>query len=623
MLKIDYSGEKRFYFGLKELEKYLDFAVDGDGVVLCSEKTAKTNIGFRTENCKVVISYSEDHDFFHMFMRFYAFYGIKQNDAPVYEVNDFGVMVDCSRNGVWNVRSVKDCIVYLALMGYGYLELYTEDTYEINGEPYFGYMRGRFSTQEIKEIDDYARSFGIELIPCIQTLAHLGTIFRWNGFKEINDVDDILLLRDEKTYSFIDKMFRSVAEMFSSRRINIGMDEAMLLGSGRFLNINGYVPRSELMLEHLSRVVEIAGKYGFQVSLWNDMFFRADNGNEYRVKNPVFSEKTLSMIPPNVKLIYWDYVSEDAGIYDDMLKSSKRLCKNTGFAGGLFSWQSFVCDNDLAMRKIVPAVNACRKNDIKDLTVTTWGDDGAEASRFSCLPTLCAFSDYLYNGKFELCDKILKSLFNYGFREFCDVSLVNRYVELKDIKGSNVFYGNTAKYMLYNDLFLGLMDNNIPPNAQMLSKRNYLRLKELAGRKSSVSYLFKTLCSLSETLIYKADLSVKIKEHYDKKDIDGLKEDIKTIGKVRKSLRRFINNYREQWQKENKPFGFEVQQIRLGGLLERIDYAASELKKYVDGEKDAIEELEQPRLAGNYVDGNYRYNVIVDLWKQIVTCGKI
>jgi len=41
-------------------------------------------------------------------------------------------------------------------MSYDSLMLYTEDTFELPGYPYFGHMRGRFSKEELKEIDDYA-----------------------------------------------------------------------------------------------------------------------------------------------------------------------------------------------------------------------------------------------------------------------------------------------------------------------------------------------------------------------------------------------------------------------------------------------------------------------------------
>ena len=75
-------------------------------------------------------------------------------------------MVDCSRNAVPNVSTLKKLIRRMALMGYHALLLYTEDTYELEGYPYFGYMRGRYTREELKEIDGYAEKFA-EIGPCI------------------------------------------------------------------------------------------------------------------------------------------------------------------------------------------------------------------------------------------------------------------------------------------------------------------------------------------------------------------------------------------------------------------------------------------------------------------------
>lgn len=41
-------------------------------------------------------------------------------------------------------------------MGLNMLQLYTEDTFEVEGEPLFGYLRGKFTTRELASIDDYA-----------------------------------------------------------------------------------------------------------------------------------------------------------------------------------------------------------------------------------------------------------------------------------------------------------------------------------------------------------------------------------------------------------------------------------------------------------------------------------
>ena len=76
-----------------------------------------------------------------------------------------GLMVDCSRNAVLNVESIKKLIDLMNIMGYDSLQLYTEDTYEVEGEPYFGYKRGKYSINEIQEIDEYAKSKNVKLIP--------------------------------------------------------------------------------------------------------------------------------------------------------------------------------------------------------------------------------------------------------------------------------------------------------------------------------------------------------------------------------------------------------------------------------------------------------------------------
>ena len=79
-------------------------------------------------------------------------------------LNHFGVMLDCSRNAVMKPESVKKYIDILSDLGYNCLMLYTEDTYEIEGESYFGHKRGRYSQAELIEINNYAKLKGIELI---------------------------------------------------------------------------------------------------------------------------------------------------------------------------------------------------------------------------------------------------------------------------------------------------------------------------------------------------------------------------------------------------------------------------------------------------------------------------
>lgn len=81
-----------------------------------------------------------------------------------------GTMLDCSRNSVLNVETIKKYIRIQAALGMNTMMLYTEDTYEVPEYPYFGAFRGRYTKEELAECDNYAALFGIEMIPCIRRL---------------------------------------------------------------------------------------------------------------------------------------------------------------------------------------------------------------------------------------------------------------------------------------------------------------------------------------------------------------------------------------------------------------------------------------------------------------------
>ena len=194
----------------------------------------------------------------------------------------FGVMIDCSRNAVMNVSAFKKMVNILSSLGYNTVRLYTEDTYEVDGEPYFGYLRGRYTKAELREMDEYAAERGVELIPCIQTLAHLGAIFRYVEYGKIKDIDDILLVGEERTYELIEHMFHSLSECFSSRNVHIGMDEAFMLGKGKYLEKNGLEDRALIIKKHLDRVLDIAERYGFACEIWGDMYMHPAYGGVIR-----------------------------------------------------------------------------------------------------------------------------------------------------------------------------------------------------------------------------------------------------------------------------------------------------------------------------------------------------
>ena len=77
----------------------------------------------------------------------------KSNEFDITENPQFnmsGVMLDASRNAVPTVADVEKLLQHMAVMGLDTLMLYTEDTYEVKEHPYFGYMRGRYTFEELQ-----------------------------------------------------------------------------------------------------------------------------------------------------------------------------------------------------------------------------------------------------------------------------------------------------------------------------------------------------------------------------------------------------------------------------------------------------------------------------------------
>src|SRR5690625_4891735 len=230
-------------------------------------------------------------------------------------------MFDFSRNAVMKPERFYEMVRILAVMGFDSAMLYMEDTYEVKGEPYFGYMRGRYSQEELTRLDDYAYQFGIELIPCIQTLAHLEEFLKWEGTWDYKDTRGALLLESEKTYTLLENMIEAASSPFRSKRIHIGMDEAEEVGRGIFLNKNGYKKRFDLMATHLEIVLQITDKLGLDAMMWSDMFLKlaSQTGDVYS-KTTEIPSYIIDKTPEQIQLMYCQYNSIDIEHYRIMIE---------------------------------------------------------------------------------------------------------------------------------------------------------------------------------------------------------------------------------------------------------------------------------------------------------------
>ncbi len=590
---------------IKELEKEFEFCRVFNKLNIKFEAflSEENSINFNLNEDKIIIHYTNEVNIFRLIFSLSNFNFDRDYELKlINKFKDLSVLIDVARNNVLRVKTFKKLILYLALLGYSSIRLYLEDLYEIPSEPYFGYFRGRYNKEEINEIVTYANSFGIKVIPCIQTLAHLKRLKRWIMYRDLFDIDDILLTDNPKTYNLIEKMIKTAKEYFNTDVINIGMDEAINLGRGRYLDNHPYTNRFEIFKNHLNKVLDIINKYNLKAEIWGDMFF---NNKEYAYED-TSNVNTIQNIDENLSLIYWDYNDKPIEEYQKIISMHKTVSKNILVAGGSWKWLGFSPNNMYAINHNKKLMEASIKENISSYILTCWGDNGGETSIFMVLPTLFKVSNY----NFEVNDDLLfnKLTDNISIDEFISVDYLNKV----SFDYSDYTLNSLNRIYLYNDILLGTYDSLINDIQDKVYLDVYKRLKKSSDN-SKFGYLFDSLSKLSRVLSLKTNIAKRIRRAYKENDLTELKKLVNDLKRLKRYLSTFYESFYKMWHYESKDFGFDVCDLRIGGVEKRVEVAINKLNKYLLDKNNIIDELSEDNLDfyGNNKDF-YKPNDIVD-----------
>ena len=592
-VKIDLCGlPDELRSGLEKLCMHEGFRSGTDGIRLSARRGGAFSAEFDGQTLRV--EYCEPVQFFR------ALSYLKRADhrrfalhrQPVFEHN--GVMLDCSRNAVPRVEAVKMVLRKMALMGLNTLMLYTEDTYEVPEQPYFGYLRGRYSVEALRGLDSYAAALGIELVPCIQTLAHLERALHWPQVDAaLRDTEDILMVGEEKTYVFIEQLLRAVSGTFRTRRVHIGMDEAWSLGLGNYRFKNGFVPSHQLMEQHLARVCAIAQKYSLQPMIWSDMYLRAASptGGYYDAPGQLPAD-VLSAARRDVPLVYWDYYHNEQPVYEHLLHVHAQFGAPVVFAGGLWTWVGPAPAVDKMRASSLPGLHACETNGIRSVFATAWGDNGGEANLLTALYGMQLYAEYDYTGdtRPDVVDERFRACTGEDPAAFAYMGDFNTPPGVAAKSEDPV---NAAKFLLYEDPLVPLFAAD---TAGMSFSGFYADLARKYENFSSDSPEFEALYRFYEQLARLLERKCRWREQAPRAKAGTASVLAQLAGACARQTLCCKRAWETLWDCTNNPFGFEVIDLRLSGLAGRFDTAARRMERFAAGDASALETLFSPKL---------------------------
>ena len=152
--------------------------------------------------------------------------------------------------------------------------------------------------------------------------------------------------------------------------------------------------------------------------------------------------------------------------------------------------------------------------------------------------------------------------------------------------------------MLYADTINDFLDWTVKPGASYKFAEVAKDMHALAKKSRKYGYVYETAARLCDAMEIKYELGLKTRAAYEAKDKDELRrlanED---YVEVIKRIDAYGKAHVIQWKKENKFSGLEALDVRIGGIIRRMQTVRQYILEYCDGKVDSIEPLDQELLA--------------------------
>jgi len=466
-----------------------------------------------------------------------------------------GIADDISRGQVPTIESAKHFIRDISRFKNNYYALYMEDMFKCSKHPKIGKNRGAFTPEELIELDRYAKSRFITLVPIFETLGHFDNILTIPEYQNLGEFPgaQCLSIANGNIYPLLRDFIEELSPCFSSKLFHIGCDESFDLGHGNSKDLINAVGMHGALLDHIRKVYNIAKENGNKdIILYHDV----------AVKFP----HLLKHLPKDLIFMYWDYSPKK-----NYAKVKKIV--DSGFpvivSPSMLCWSRHFPNYNVSAENIINLIEYAKRmmNDSDQILGqlnSTWGDFSNHNLRENNIyGAIISGTASWTNLKIDY-KKLIRDL-GYCFFGLKNLNDINDFYHIfYDLADINKLYKKFPKISLqnfYNFLYRHpFYDKSIKPNC-----RKYKKILSISGDiLSKFNNLKKKITFNSEYLPY-IEYSTKIAQVFAEKD--ELKVTINTkLRKIETGIIPII--IKEEISKEllefkNKIYGLSVEYERL------------------------------------------------------------
>ncbi len=481
--------------------------------------------------------------------------GITIIDYPNFKIR--AIADDISRGQVPTVENVKKFIRILSKFKINFFFMgYECDIFYYEKHPKIGIGRDPLTKDEIKEIDEYAKKYFMELVPLVTTTGHMDNILLVPGYEDMGEFPGAQCfdISQDKVRHFTKDILDEICTNFSSDYVHITCDELFDFGKYKSRDYLTKKGKEKALVEHYEFMFDILRKKGKKhVLMYHDTVLKY--------------KKVREKLPNDIIIFFWEY----------FLHMNFRHIKKLQKAGyqvivspTVFSWTRNFPDIERSIYNIVGLTKYGYERNVLGTGVSSWGDFGNESFRDNRLYGFALSGAISWNTpSFEInhFEKafiriFLGSMDGRIIKIFHSIALVNKLIS-----------GLVANLMAVPIFYALFWRHPFPSRRLKINKKNLLKMmREMELDLKRIEDVRPFVTKNQDYLDYIV-MAAKIGKYYAKKNLHALKitellkasqmrdkdkkEAIDSINVLRKDLKEIREKYQELWLRCAKPDGLK------------------------------------------------------------------
>ncbi len=293
-------------------------------------------------------------------------------DYPDYAVR--GVMLDISRDKVPTLPTLFALIDQLAELKINHLELYTEHTFAYRNHQEVWAEASPLTGEEVLRLDAYCQKRFIELVPNQNSFGHFHRWLELPRYRHLaecpNGFDWPWGGRSERPFSLdatnpqslelLEELYAELLPHFTSRKLNVGLDECLDLGQGKNKEICQRKGVGPIYLDFLLQVHHLVASQKHTMHFWGDVIIE--------------HLELIAKLPKDAVALEWGYEIDHP--FEIHCNSFAQAGLPFYVCPGTSSWCSIAGRTKNCLENLKNAAFHGRNNGAIGYLITDWGDRG-------------------------------------------------------------------------------------------------------------------------------------------------------------------------------------------------------------------------------------------------------